>query len=603
MNRSILIIICDFIITSMIYLNGGFSAIESPFRDGGGATIDRSTVKMIVSELETQRSELELERLKLIESRTAAGADKLRDARIAELTAELAATRAKIEFMERRARLSRENTGPMSAAELQKELEAEINSKTLAQSQYEQLLAELKVSRENLQKTDANFTALQSQHAAALRELETRSAELAARGASLEDTRNKLTAAAGEVARLGERLSAREVELTRREGDLSAARSALNSAEASVGDYRKRLGATEANLAFLQGRSSAMEKELAAARDRLAATEKSIKAREIELAAARTRLDNMQGVLKNAVGDLSRTRSELAGESARRQAAQTALAQLKGDYTAVSTKLQTAEDKLRSDVLTRYTQSAVKLRQHLRENRFIMDRSESGDLYLPAVKINGKSYLISALRTLAGSRENSSALGDVTELQYLAGQPDGGAKAAVTRITGPLLVEKSDCRVALLEVPANLAKPLDILTKNDLKQRGIQDLYLFKVQSFGKDSTILDSRCSMSFESDDDYLYIRNGARVSSELKADIGDLVLTKQGELAAIVVALEEYDFGRQVEARCFVFGRLPEPGTMPTVELTKPDNQPVYRDFSDKLNFWLDQAKPLDAKKRRR
>lgn len=596
MNRSILIIICDFIITSMIYLNGGFSAIESPFRDGGGATIDRSTVKMVIAELQTQRAALEAERRRLIAEQTAGSGDAAAKSRVEKLTGELAKTRAKIEFMERRAALTRETAGPLSPAALQKELEAEISRKALIQSQYEQLQAELEAYRENLRKSDANFTMLQEQHTSALRELEARRNELATTGKTLESTRRELGASQNEAARLGERLKARE-------GDLTAARTALNNAETSVGDYRKRLGATEADLAFLQGRSSAMEKELAAARDHMDAIQKNLKTREIELSAAKTRLDNMENVLKNAVSDLSKTRGELSGESARREQAQAALTRMKGDYNTVSAKLQNAEEKLRSDVLTRYTQAALKLKQHVRENRFILDRNESDDLFLPAVQIGTKNYLVSALRTLAAARENSSGFGAVTELNYLISRPDGGDKAPVTRLNGPLLVEKSDCRVAMLEVPEKLAAPLSILTREALKKRGIQDLYLFKVNSFGKDSAMLNSRCSMSFESDDDYLYIRNGARVSSELKADIGDLVLTKQGELVGVVVALEEYDFGRQVEARCFIFGRLPDPAALPTIELTKPAGQNVYRDFSDKVNFWLDQAKPLDARKRPR
>lgn len=596
MNRSILIVICDFIITSMIYLNGGFSAIESPFRDGGGATIDRSTVQMVIAELESQRVVLETERQRLLAERMAPGKEQTENARLEALTQELAQTRAKIEYMERRARLSRESAGPLSPAEIQKELEKEIAAKSLIRTQYEQLQEELQLYRENLRKTDANFATLQEQHATVLRELEARRNELEVSGKTLEATRQQLGTTQNEAARLGERLTAREA-------DLTAARTALNNAETSVSDYRQRLGTAEADLAFLQGRSSAMEKELASTRDRIDSMQKNIKARDIELSATKTRLENMQNVLKNAVTDLSRARSDLAGENAKREEAQTALAQLKGDYTAVTAKLQNAEEKLRSDVLTRYTQAAVKLKQHVRESRFILDRNESGDLFLPAVKIGPKNYLISALRTLAAARENSSAFGEVTELNYQASRPDAGEKGDISRIGGPLLVEKSDCRVALLEVPEALAKPLTILTRDELKQRGIQDLYLFKAGSFGKDSTILDSRCSMSFESDDDYLYIRNGARVSSELKADIGDLVLTKQGELVGVVVALEEYDFGRQLEARCFVFGRQPDPASLPTIELTKPAGQDTYRDFSDKVNFWLDQARPLDARKRRR
>ena len=62
----------------MIYLNGGFSAIESPFQDGGGATIDRSTVGMIIAELEDQRAELEAARRKLLETNVQKGSEAAR---------------------------------------------------------------------------------------------------------------------------------------------------------------------------------------------------------------------------------------------------------------------------------------------------------------------------------------------------------------------------------------------------------------------------------------------------------------------------------------------------------------------------------------------
>lgn len=572
----------------MIYLNGGFSAIESPFQDGGGATIDRSTVGMIIAELEDQRAELEAARRKLLETNVQKGSEAARVQELNRLSKELAETRSKLEFMERRARLNRDEAGPLSNAELQKELEEEIRRKNLMQAQNEQIKSELRRSDESVKN-------LQKQQEAMLK-------ELAVRADSLEKTQSQLSAATGEAARLSERLTARESELRRSTADLGNTRKALATAEGNIKTYRKQLGDAQSDLAYLRGRSTAMEKELAGTRDRLLTSEKNTKAREIELAAAKTRLENMQGVLKNAVSDLSQVRNELATESTQRQNAQKALAKLQGDYNAVASKLQNAEEKLRSDVLTRYTQAALKLNLSLREQRLIRDREETVDLYLPAVRINNADYLISALSVLAGSRQNSSALNDVIKLQYSVNTPNAAANSG-TRLSGPIFVEKSDCRVAMIQVTGPAVKPLKILTKNELKQRGIQDLYLFKVQSFGKDSTILDSRCSMSFENNDDYLYIRNGARVSSELKAEVGDLVLTKQGELAAIVVALEDYDFGRQQEARCFVFNTLPQTTALPQIPLTKAANQQVYRDFCDKLNFYLEQAKPLDAKKRRR
>ncbi|MBR7143553.1 MAG: hypothetical protein IKD10_01300 [Lentisphaeria bacterium] len=595
MNRSILIVICDFIITSMIYLNGGFSAIESPFQDGGGATIDRSAVNVIISELEKQRDELEKTRQALIKAAAQSKDAQAKAQQADKISIELAQVRSKLEFMERRARLNREESGPQTPAAVQKELEEEIRQKNLARAKYEQLAAELAASKENLQRNDKNLTALRQQHNALIR-------ELAVRSASLENTQNKLSKAAGEVARLSERLTARDAEIKHKESDLAGTRKELANVRLTAQGYRRKITKTENELAFLRGRSNAMEKELASVKDRLLTSEKNIKAREIELASAQTRLENMQNVLKNAVRDLTATRTRLAGESADREQAQTQLAKLKGDYNAVNVKLQNAESKLRSDVLKRYSQSAVKLNYQLRESRLLKDRFEVNEKFLPAISIHGKNYLISALQSFAGLRRNSAALDNVSELSYTA-SPAAGDKAAGKMLDGPIFVGKGDCRVALLETPSTAVQPLTIITKDALKRRGIHDLYLFKTSSFGKDSTILDSRCSMSFDSDDDYLYIRNGARVSSELKADVGDLVLTKQGELAAIVVALENYDFDRQQEARCYVFNSLPEVKDLPQISLKKLQGQKDYREFSDKLNFWLEQAEQLNVKKRRR
>lgn len=587
----------------MIYLNGGFSAIESPFQDGGGATIDRSAVNVIISELENQRAELEKARSALLAASADAKHAKAKAREAERISVELANVRSKLEFMERRARLNRENSGPQTAGALQKELEEEIRQKNIAQAKFEQLTAELAASKENLQRNDKTLGVLQQQHKDLLK-------ELALRSQSLENVQNKLSQATGEAARLAERLNAKDAEIRHRENDLAGTKRELAGAQTELANvrltaqnYRQKVSRVENELAFLRGRSNAMEKELASVKDRLHTSEKNIKAREIELASAQTRLENMQNVLKNAVSDLTATRTRLAGESAEREQAQTQLAKLKGDYNAVNVKLQNAEKRLRSDVLKRYSQSAVKLNYKLRENRLLKDRLEVSEKFLPAVSINGKNYLLSALQTFAGSRQNSSSLGNVTDLKYTAAPAAAGSKAVAGNISGPILIDKGDCRVALLEVAIPQITPLTVLTKDMLKRRGIQDLYLFKSNSFGKDSTILDSRCSMSFDSGDDYLYIRNGARVSSELKAEIGDLVLTKQGELAAVVVALENYDFERQQEARCYVFNSLPKTEDLSPISLEKLPGQQGYREFSDKLNFWLEQAERLNVKKRRR
>jgi hypothetical protein len=64
-----------------------------------------------------------------------------------------------------------------------------------------------------------------------------------------------------------------------------------------------------------------------------------------------------------------------------------------------------------------------------------------------------------------------------------------------------------------------------------------------------------------------------------------------------------LENYDFERQQEARCYVFNSLPEVGKLSQIDLSKQSGKDDYREFCDKLNFWLEQAERLNVKKRRR
>ena len=80
-------------------------------------------------------------------------------------------------------------------------------------------------------------------------------------------------------------------------------------------------------------------------------------------------------------------------------------------------------------------------------------------------------------------------------------------------------------------------------------------MYLFKAGSFGHDGGSLEGRCSLSLKENDEYLYIRNGLETSSEAKAEEGDLVMTKEGGFAGIVVEVKRFENGRS-EAKCFVF-----------------------------------------------
>lgn len=102
-----------------------------------------------------------------------------------------------------------------------------------------------------------------------------------------------------------------------------------------------------------------------------------------------------------------------------------------------------------------------------------------------------------------------------------------------SRLAGPILTLPDEPRVAAMEFNLAGRAPLEVMTIEKLKKRGLEELFLFKTSSFGKQSAGLAGRCSLDFTSGDRYLYIRNTGRgTGSELRAEPGDLVLTKEGD-----------------------------------------------------------------------
>ncbi|MPN34339.1 hypothetical protein SDC9_181832 [bioreactor metagenome] len=111
-------------------------------------------------------------------------------------------------------------------------------------------------------------------------------------------------------------------------------------------------------------------------------------------------------------------------------------------------------------------------------------------------------------------------------------------------------------QLAAIEFSVRGREPLEALNIDTLKQRGLGDLFLFKPGSFGKESAPISDRCSLDLGTGTARLLIRNTGRGSgSELRAEPGDFVITKQGDFVGIVTGIESYDLGRRQEAKCFV------------------------------------------------
>ena len=167
-------------------------------------------------------------------------------------------------------------------------------------------------------------------------------------------------------------------------------------------------------------------------------------------------------------------------------------------------------------------------------------------------------------------------------------------------VNGPALCLAEDARVCLFPVDAGKAEPLRAITFNALRERGVDNLTLFKSATFSKDSADITGRCSVSMEQGDNYLYIRNPNRSSSELKAEVGDFVISKEGLFVGVVVKVSSTDLGQTSTALCYVFPGEPDLAKALQLRLTKEPSQTLYYDFTDRHESLRKVTEQLDRKK---
>lgn len=648
MNRSILVVICDFIITSMIYLNGGFSALESQPYDGRPA--DQATVSIIVTELESQRVELEKVRSELIKKQ--ASAEELE-----KVTAELAAARTRLEYLQRNSELNANNAGVITPVEDRKELAGEIMQKNLAQARFELVQEQLKTAQENQQRNldfaresaaalktkneellrsrqdlarlNERIAGQQSRHQQELKQkeeelkrqnelLKKKEAELAARARQLNEVGGKLDQASKQLASTATTLTGVRKDLERTQGELQNTQAALKKTEAdrnsrlqaanqrfnaaqaqhqkNIDALRQELEAEKrkrdiaekssatyyAALAREQALKQASEQELAKTKDDLRQSRESLKTAEQQNRDALQNIATMKGMISDTSRQLSKAQSDSAALKAEMKKVQQENVTLK----TVSAKLEKAEADLayyKSDVAqTRHSETLLQLHMTMLIKRVLHDRSVKVQNYLPAVQIGNQQYVITSLNKFCGHEDGNAPLGEIIKLEYTAGRPQGAAE----RIKSPVLVLKDDNRVAMMNVAAAaVTKPLTMITWDELRKRGSLDFYLCK--SSGVASVKLENRCHWGAGSDK-YIYVSNKVpRSANVLKAEVGDLLLTRQGELAAVVIAADSQT------AQCYVFKAAPAATEFHAVS----QGEKTHKAFGFEMNKFLQSSAAKD------
>ena len=584
MNRSILIVMCDFLVSAMLSMLIGMSPHGQSGHMGKGALLDRGSTAIILDELRHRGAELENMREQLREAQAREGFSEAREAQLKALAEQLAETLAKSELLEDKLKLHPENAGALTPQALQQKLEEEIRKRTLAGVQRKEAEAELERMRNSLQSVSGNLATLNTNYAVSQQ-------QLADARKAIEEREQKLENTGGELTRTREELAAQR-------NELANVRSTLESELARLAEVRTRAQALESNLSFTRGRLSAAERELAEARSAAEQNRKLAARREMEVRDTQRQLADARKAMLKAVNDYSRVKSELdrskeaisAAADARAEAernlaakqgeADTALARLE----ATKKELQAAEEKLRSDVLERYDASVIRLTFVLNEKRLLLDQKGGGVFYLPLVNIAGKTVMPGFHKQLFGDAEYALNFDRVDRLEYRVNVTSAPLEEAGTQLRGPLLLFPGEPRLAAIEFNVRGRKPLAALTIDALKQRGLDDLFLFKPGTFGKESAPISDRCSLDLGSGGPQLYIRNTGRGSgSELRAEPGDFIITKQGDFVGIVTGIENFDMGRRQEAKCYVLPADFKWDGAKTIRLEKAAGAEYFEDFS--------------------
>ena len=603
MNRSILIVTCDFLVLAAMSLSIGMNEVGDP---AGAAKISSPATRLVemIDEELARHEEVKQQKDELAQKLEEFRALALRDEKqLASRDEEIKASQAKL--AETLAALSK-SKDELASEKSKSEQEQAKSAAELAKSAAE--LAKIKKDLDEREAALKRSAAVIEQKES---ELKISAQELVERDKVIRDSENLLEASERSLARVtqekaaaAEKLQQSEKTLSRTSGQLEATKLELEALREVA--KRDRARAEEAIAKF-----HAAEVELAETKTKLTS--------------AQTQLDGTVRVLTEVNSDLTKTKTELTesrqslaisretiaqnerlmSEKDRTIAQTETILEQKDkviedkdrDLTETKKKADELEKMLNNDVLTSYNASALELSFHLVNDRLFNNIVIDKSFFLPAVTLGGKTWLVSAFRDTTGLNLHSGYT-KVTELQYKVRRPQSKDKWAA--VNGPALCLAEDARVCLFPVAADKAEPIRVITFDALRERGLDNLTLFKSATFSKDSADVTGRCSVSMEQGDNYLYIRNPNRSSSELKAEVGDIVLSKEGFFVGVVVKVSSADLGQTSTAQCFVFTGEPALAKAAQLRLTKEPSQTLYYDFVDKHESLRRITEQLDRKK---
>ncbi len=543
MNRSILIVICDFLVLSALSLSNGIVQPSTKPVAGFASRAETVSVEKMHTELKKRAA--------------------LRDEK-EQLDAELAV--------------------------LKESLAKQASRTGVAQSEKERLAAELAVLKESLARQTEQTGVRQREQEKNIGEVRKEYARMQEKAVQLE---RQLAGAQNELQQKRDALARRETEVKNIQGRYDAA---VGELQAVSGQARQ----AEQKLSFTSGKLQTTEKELQDRRSRTEELSRELLLARQEASRLSAELENARGMLFKAGSDLNaanrsleETRKELTLTGKNLAVSQAMLTQTRQavetrekDLRFTREQLQKADALLRSDAWTSYSRAVHELSYHLKNERVMNSFDLKKTLYLPEIKVDGKSFLVTAFASITGLDGSISGFTRVVELSYRNRLLSSETEAVP--LTGPILSLGEERNVCLIPLRKQGGEPLIPISFAELKKRGLQNLTLFKTGTFGKETAPLDDRCSLGLNAAaPHYLIIRNAIRNSSELPAEVGDFVISKEGAFVGVVVRVRSDAYGRSQEAFCYLFPPAVRWTDAREIPLTKAAGEKLYSGFAEAVN----------------
>ena len=559
MNRAILIVICDFLVSAMLSMMTGMV----PAHTGGtGVGLDERTTRLLLGELEVRQQELQNLRRQLREAALRSGRSADSTEEVRKITRELIDNMQRIEKVKRARRATAANTGKLSPEELQARLESEARKRLELEIKLRDQMLDSRNSSEKLSHTQDLLAQERRRLAAAEQKLtSTTQAERAAnaelrRLAAEYRSVQKQFSTSETARRLSERdLAAARNAIAARDADLAGVKNALSEMNKRIGKVSLERHELQRSLAFTTGKLNTAERDNAEYKGNLRKLERTAAQLRLELTQAREDRKQMEGLVKRSRQELVEAQ-KIADES-KKAAAQSDLNAKLAKQQLVTTKemFKLVTAKPAAEAFKRYSGSAVRLHYTIREKGILLGRALVGDLVPVLVRFGNRTLVIAPFDILIGATQKSLLYRKIEILTYDLASPEGKHNKSVT---SPMLAIKTPQGDSLgaFEVSMPGRTPLKLITRKQLIERGTDDLFLFSCRKFGRNSAALVGRCSIDPREKYPYLLIRNEkSRNPMQLNAELGDIVVTRDGGFVGVVSGFEK----GSNEARVLLFSHV--------------------------------------------